>query len=208
MILPTIRASLSRSDAQQLVHLLGRADPELAEAARLRLEKSGIGSLLDDPRIQNALLTDPDVSVPPPIIFYVLVRQALLEGGIDDEGASDYVASMLVSFGRARRAYRIGVEHGQVVDERRQLSLVCRTDSLGYGGRSGHDGFDVAPAAETELLQRLLVQRVGNGQPEGSVGGRQRKNGASTGQRGVYEPQGLSLADQGPLGKRESELSR
>ena len=107
MILPTIRASLSRSDAQQLVSLLGRADPELGEAARLRLEENGIGSLLDDPRIRNALLTDTDVSVPPAVIFYVLVRQALLEGGIDDESTSDYVASMLVSFGRAGRAYRI-----------------------------------------------------------------------------------------------------
>ncbi len=107
MILPTIRASLSRNDAQQLVRLLGRADPELGEAARLRLEEYGIGSLLDDPRILNALLTNADVSVPAPIIFYVLVRQALLEGGIDDENTSDYVASMLVSFGQARRAYRI-----------------------------------------------------------------------------------------------------
>ena len=107
MILPTIRASLSRGDAQQLVRLLGRSDPELAEGARLRLEENGVGSLLDDPRVRNALLTDPDVSVPPPLIFYVLVRQALLEGGVDDENTSDYVASMLVSFGRARRAYRI-----------------------------------------------------------------------------------------------------
>ena len=107
MILPTIRASLSRGDAQQLVRLLGRSDPELAEGARLRLEENGIGCLLDDPRVRTALLTDPDVSVPPPLIFYVLVRQALLEGGVDDENTSDYVASMLVSFGRARRAYRI-----------------------------------------------------------------------------------------------------
>ena len=110
MILPTIRASLSRNDAQQLVGLLGRTDPDLAESARLRLEESGIGSILDDPRVQNVLLTDADVSVPAPIIFYVLVRQALLEGGIDDENTSDYVASMLYSFGRARRAYRISVE--------------------------------------------------------------------------------------------------
>ena len=110
MILPTIRASLSRSDSQQLVRLLGREDPELGEAARLRLEENGIGSLLDDPRVRNALLTDTDVSVPPPVIFYVLVRQALLEGGIDDENTSDYVASMMVSFGRAGRAYRISGE--------------------------------------------------------------------------------------------------
>ncbi len=110
MILPTIRASLSRSDAQQLVRLLGRLDPELAEGDRRRLEEHGVGSLLDDPRVRNALLTDAHVSVPPPLIFYVLVRQALLEGGIDDENTSDYVASMLVSFGRARRAYRISNE--------------------------------------------------------------------------------------------------
>ena len=107
MILPTIRASLSRSDALHLVRLLSGSDPELAEAAQLRLEESGVGSLLDDPRVRNALLTDTDVSVSPPVIFYVLVRQALLEGGIDDETTSDYVASMLVSFGRAGRAYRI-----------------------------------------------------------------------------------------------------
>ena len=43
MILPTIRASLSRNDAQQLIGLLGRTDPDLAEAVRLRLEESGIG---------------------------------------------------------------------------------------------------------------------------------------------------------------------
>lgn len=107
MILPTIRASLTRGDAQQLIGLLGQSDPDLADAARLRLEEYGIGSLLDDPRIRNALLTDNDVSVPPPVIFYVLVRQALLEGGIDDEPTSDYVASMLVSFGKAGRAYQI-----------------------------------------------------------------------------------------------------
>ncbi len=110
MIFPTIRASLSRGDAQQLVGLLGQSDPDLAESARLRLQESGIGSLLDDPRVLNALLTNVDVSIPPPVIFYVLVRQALLEGGIDDETTSDYVASMLVSFGGARRAYRISDE--------------------------------------------------------------------------------------------------
>jgi hypothetical protein len=43
MILPKIRASLSRNDAQQVIGLLGRRDPDLAEAVRLRLEESGIG---------------------------------------------------------------------------------------------------------------------------------------------------------------------
>ena len=112
MIMPTIRASLSRSDAQQLAALIGRDDPEMAEAARLRLDEHGLDSLLDDPRVLNGLLTDPEVSVRPAIVFYVLVRQALLEGGIDDRGTADYVASVIAAFGHAGRAYRISDEDG------------------------------------------------------------------------------------------------
>ena len=35
--------------------------------------------VLDDPRVRNALLTDPAVSASPTLVFYVLVRQARLE---------------------------------------------------------------------------------------------------------------------------------
>ncbi len=112
MIMPTIRASLSRSDERQLAALIGRDDAEVAEVVRLRLDEHGVDSLLDDPRVLNGLLTDPDVSVPPPVVFYVLVRQALLEGGIDDRGTADYVASLVAAFGRAKRAYRISAEDG------------------------------------------------------------------------------------------------
>lgn len=107
MILPTIRASFGRSDAVHLVELLGRHDPELREAAQARLDEHGVDSLLDDPRVLNALLTDPDVSAPPALIFYVLVRQALLEGGVDSRATADFVASVVVAFGQPGRAYRI-----------------------------------------------------------------------------------------------------
>lgn len=107
MILPTVRASFGRRDALHLVDLLGRDDPELREAARTRLETEGVDSLLDDPRVLNALLTDPDVAAPPAMIFYVLVRQTLLEVGLEDRRMADFVASLVVAFGRARRAWRI-----------------------------------------------------------------------------------------------------
>lgn len=107
MILPTVRASLGRRDALHLVDLLARRDPELREAARARLEESGPDSLLDDPRVRSALLTDPDVQAPPALVFYVLVRQALLEGGIDSAATADFVASLVLAFGRTERAYRI-----------------------------------------------------------------------------------------------------
>lgn len=67
-------------------------------------------SLLDDPRVLNALLTHPDVAAPPALVFYVLVRQAMLEGDLDDRPVADYVSSLIMGFGQARRAYRISDE--------------------------------------------------------------------------------------------------
>ncbi len=107
MILPTVRASFGRVDAMQLVQLLGRHDEELRDAAMRRLEEHGLDALLDDPRVLNALLTDPEIAPAPAVVFYVLVRHALLEGGIDDRATADYVTSLVMAFGRSRRAYRL-----------------------------------------------------------------------------------------------------
>ena len=107
MILPTIRASFGRTDALQLVELLGRSDPELRRQAEERLERHGVDALLDDPRVLNALLTEESVGSSPDLIFYVLVRQALLEGGIESRETADLVASVVVAFSRSRRAYRV-----------------------------------------------------------------------------------------------------
>lgn len=107
MILPQIRASLDRTDAMALVELLGRSDPELRAGARARLDAHGIDALLDDPRTPVAVLSEPDVSIKPSLIFYVLVRHALLEGGVDQRGTADYLASMVVAFGSGNRAWRI-----------------------------------------------------------------------------------------------------
>ncbi len=107
MILPTIRASFSRRDVLHLVHLLGHGDEDIVAGAERRLDEEGADALLDDPRVLNALLTHPDASAPTSLVFYVLVRHALLEVGIQDRATADYVASMIVAFGRAGRAYRV-----------------------------------------------------------------------------------------------------
>jgi len=106
MILPTIRASFSRQDVLHLVRLLGKGDEELQRGAERRLDEEGADAILDDPRVLSALLTDPVASAPTNLVFYVLVRHALLEVGIDDRGTADYVASMIVAFGTSGRAYR------------------------------------------------------------------------------------------------------
>lgn len=134
MILPTIRASFSRGDALHLTELLARNDPELREGARRRLEEGGVDTLLDDPRVLNALLTEPGVRARPELVFYVLVRQSLLECGVADAAAADYVASLLVRFGRSRRAYKIS-DHSE--DEYRYLvDMIVKLD-----GASGRKAF-------------------------------------------------------------------
>ena len=126
MILPNIRASVGRGEALHLVDLVGRHDPEALHAAHEQLEHGGLDALLDDPRLLNAVLTERDVRVRPELVFYILVRQALLERGVDDVPSSDYVASLVVQFGQARRAYRVSrdgeEEYGYLVDLLDKLS--------------------------------------------------------------------------------------
>jgi hypothetical protein len=110
MILPFVRASVGQRDGRQLAELMAFGDSELLERARERLSEDGVDSLLDDPRVLNALLTERDVNVRPAIVFYVLVRQALLEAGVDDRPTADYVTSVVLAFVRSGRAYRVS-EH-------------------------------------------------------------------------------------------------
>ncbi len=110
MILPNTRASFGRSDAMTLVELLGSNDPELRRGARSRLESGGIDALLDDPRTLNAVLTESHLAVSTDVVFYVLVRHALLESGVSDRLAADYLTSLILAFGQGRRAYRFKVD--------------------------------------------------------------------------------------------------
>lgn len=108
MILPGVRSSLGRTDAAFIIWLLTR---EQGEAARdrltARLAEEGLDAFLDDPRTANALLAGSRFSsASQALVFYVLVRHALLEGGTDDRVLADYLATLLVAFGHARRAYR------------------------------------------------------------------------------------------------------
>lgn len=78
------------------------AREELSE----RLSHYGLDALLDDPRTLNAVLTG-DHHGTPALVFYLLVRHALLESGLDDRTLADYIAAVLVEFGREDRAFRI-----------------------------------------------------------------------------------------------------
>jgi hypothetical protein len=94
MILPNVRASFGRREAEFLVSLAG-VDGER------RLRERGIDVLMDDAALVRTLLRRRAVeTAPAPLVFYLLVRHALLEREIHDRQIADYTAAVLLEFGR------------------------------------------------------------------------------------------------------------
>jgi len=97
MILPNVRASFGRREAELLLSLA----PADAEG---RLRERGIDALLDDAALVRALLQRRGLdAAPAPLVFYLLVRHALLEREIHDRQMADYTAAVLLEFGRIGR---------------------------------------------------------------------------------------------------------
>lgn len=111
MIVPNIRASFGRAEAQYLIWMLARGNEHSRASWEARLQEEGFDAVLDDPRTFNALLSGRELSsAPPDLVFYLLVRHALLEDGITDRALADYLAALIATFGRGGRAYQIESE--------------------------------------------------------------------------------------------------
>lgn len=134
MIFPHVRASFGRTEASLLLSLLS-TDPEARAREESRMLTEGIDALLDDPRTLNALLSGGGVTIAPaPLVFYLLVRHALLEDGINNQVVADYLAALLLEFGRERRAYRVAE-----TETREYEYLVDIMDTL--TAARGHEAF-------------------------------------------------------------------
>jgi len=76
--------------------------------AEERLRTEGIDALLDDARVFRDFLRRDGITVAPaPLVFYLLVRHALLAREIFDRQLADYTAALLLEFGKAGRAHRV-----------------------------------------------------------------------------------------------------
>jgi hypothetical protein len=103
VILPNVRAGFGAPEIESAIDALRGVHEESAAEAEERLARDGLDSVLDDPRVLNALLGGERTTAerpPLPLLLYVFVRHALLEGGVDDSTLSDYVAALLLSFGQ------------------------------------------------------------------------------------------------------------
>jgi hypothetical protein len=114
MILPHVRSSFDRTDAGFVVWLLTRGSEAAREREEARIRESGLDTVLDDPRTLNALLAGRHFSTArPELVFYVVIRHALLEDGINDRGLADYLSALVLAFGRGGRAYHIAEDNAE-----------------------------------------------------------------------------------------------
>ena len=120
MIRPHVRASFGRHEAEILLALAG---PEGEE----RLREGGLDLLLDDAELVRKLLRRGGIEMAPaPLIFYLLVRHALLEREIHDRQLADYTAAVMLEFGRLGR--RAGQEAGRMPDTIYLTDLLVEID--------------------------------------------------------------------------------
>jgi hypothetical protein len=108
MIRADTRSRLTAADLHLVLLLLSRGSAQRRGALERRLAAEGPDALLDSPELLERLLAVRTVLVPSEaLFFYVLVRQTLVRAGVDDRELADYLAAMLLDFGRRDRAWRV-----------------------------------------------------------------------------------------------------
>jgi hypothetical protein len=108
MIKPNVRASFGRGEAELLVALAG-------PGAEARLREQGLDALLDEPAVLRGLVRGERIisMAPAPLVFYVMVRHALMQREIHDRQLADYTAAVLLEFALAGRAHRVDGGEGE-----------------------------------------------------------------------------------------------
>ncbi len=103
-----MRGRLTAADLQLVILLLSRGSAHRRAYLERRLAAEGPDALLDAPDLMERLLTVRTMLVPSEALFYfVIVRHALTQAGVDDRELADYLAALLLEFGQRDRAWRV-----------------------------------------------------------------------------------------------------
>lgn len=103
MILADCRARITAEDLAFVVETLARSEADRAPLRELVSDPEALDRLLDDPTLFTRLLGAPRLlHVSPWFFYYVVVRRAFLDHGIDNRRASDYVGALLSYHVQAR----------------------------------------------------------------------------------------------------------
>ena len=108
MILANTRGRLKATDLQLVMLVLSCGSAARRAYLERRLEAEGPDPLLDAPELPEGLLAVRTFLVPSEaLFFYVMMRHGLWRDGVDDRELADYLAALLLEFGRRDRAWRI-----------------------------------------------------------------------------------------------------
>lgn len=131
MILPNVRAAFGAAEVQALIQCIAEHAAQPAERWERRVSDEGFDALLDHPQALPAVLARPGVAtLPAPLVFYVIVRRALLDAEVPDRRIADYLAALLSEFGERDRAFRV-TRHDDK-EYRYLLDLVADLDASGH----------------------------------------------------------------------------
>lgn len=117
MIVANVRSRLTREDVGLALSLVAQSGSEARDRSEATLHEQGRDALLDDPALLPALVGTPrGAHASLPLFAYVVVRQALLQGGERDRVLADYAAAILLHFGLRDRAKRVGDHDDETYD--------------------------------------------------------------------------------------------
>lgn len=112
MITASCRTRITREDLTFLIAALEKGDRQRGPLRSLAEDPDALDRLLDSPLLFQRLLEAPKLlDVSPYFFYYVVVRRAFLDHGIEDRRVADYVGALLSQHvhGRPERDARQGV---------------------------------------------------------------------------------------------------
>lgn len=182
MITADARSRITPADIDLLASCVGLA-PSAGHSLDAVLERREVAAFL-----LAAAIPGPSAS----LLFYVLVRQALLEVEVDDPTVADYFAALLREFGVRRRATRVDDvddhEHRYLVDILADLSVSTGPRQFKVSVHLGNYALWMAGL----FPERVAAQRIRRGGPDFSYY-------ESLGGRGYAEASGHRLAERSGL---------
>lgn len=112
MIRANCREQFTADDFEFITHAVAKRAEDHVPLTELLTDPDTRDKILDHPSLLDAILQSEGLaSISPYLYFYVLVRKALSEHGIDERDVADYVACLLAEFSTTRRMQTVGSGH-------------------------------------------------------------------------------------------------
>jgi hypothetical protein len=127
VIQPNCRIQFTAADVDFVVAVLGTKAGDAACVVRLLGDPDTRDLILDDEKLFQALLEHRGcLTVSSHFYFYILVRQVLRRGGIDDRVVADYVAEILAEYSSMESTRCRVPGHSQPLDYFYEMLLALR----------------------------------------------------------------------------------